>query len=224
MGSEAYSYRFLRILIKLFSVIFWKAVIVKTSSMKKRLRLKNALILPNGVDIDKFKVIEKKVARTNIGFDQSKKYILFMSNPARSEKNFSLAQSATNELSIENLSLVPIYNIKPAHIPVFYSSADVLILTSIWEGSPNVIKEAMACNCPIVSTDVGDVNWVIGETAGCFLTSFKIKSISQKIKEALEFAESKGRTKGRERIIELGLDSESVSRKIIGIYRSVLNA
>jgi glycosyltransferase involved in cell wall biosynthesis len=79
----------------------------------------------------------------------------------------------------------------------------------------------MACNCPIVSTDVGDVKWVVGEVEGCFLTEPKIKETSKRIKEALEFAERKGRTKGRERITELGLDSETVAKRIVSIYEKV---
>jgi teichuronic acid biosynthesis glycosyltransferase TuaC len=105
----------------------------------------------------------------------------------------------------------------------FYSAADLLLLTSFHEGSPNVIKEAMACNCPIVSTNVGDVPEVIGKTEGCFLASFDPIDVAEKMRFALEFAQTKGRTNGRQRIIELGLDSETVSAKIIEVYNKVLN-
>ena len=96
---------------------------------------------------------------------------------------------------------------------------ELVILTSLWEGSPNVIKEAMACNCPIVSTNVGDVRWVIGDTEGCYITSFDPEDVAEKIKLALEFGK---RTNGRDRIIELGLDSETIAKRLIDIYSKVL--
>jgi glycosyltransferase involved in cell wall biosynthesis len=102
------------------------------------------------------------------------------------------------------------------------NAADILLLTSFSEGSPQIVKEAMSCNCPIVSTYVGDVRWVIGDTKGCYITTFDPADVVEKIKLALKFSEKIGRTKGRERIIELGLDSDTIAKKIIDVYYSVL--
>jgi glycosyltransferase involved in cell wall biosynthesis len=90
------------------------------------------------------------------------------------------------------------------------------------EGSPNVVKEAMACNCPVVATDVGDVGWLFEDEPGYFLTEFEAGDLAQKIRMALSFAEQKGRTRGRERIRKLGLDSQSVARRIVSVYKRVL--
>lgn len=99
------------------------------------------------------------------------------------------------------------------------NAADVLLLTSRYEGSPNVIKEAMACNCPIVATDVGDIRWIIGDTEGCYLTSFDPGDVASKLQLALKFGR---RTRGRERLIELGLDSVSVAKRIVQLYQDVI--
>ena len=106
---------------------------------------------------------------------------------------------------------------------LYYNSADLLLLTSFHEGSPNVIKEAMACNCPIVSTDVGDVKRLFGEYTRClYIHSFDPIDVAEKIKQASSSAKKHGQTNGRERIIELGLDSNTIAEKIIEVYNEVL--
>ena len=103
------------------------------------------------------------------------------------------------------------------------NASDCVLLTSFSEGSPQFIKEAMACNCPIVTTNIGDVNWVLGNTDGCYLTSFEPEDVAEKIKLAIEFRETHRHTRGRERIIELGLDSIPVAKRIIEVYEKVVN-
>jgi teichuronic acid biosynthesis glycosyltransferase TuaC len=90
------------------------------------------------------------------------------------------------------------------------------------EGSPNLVKEAMACNCPVVSTDIGDVKWLFGNTPGYYITSFNAKDIQEKLQAALEFSEEEGRTKGERRIAELGLGAEPIAKKIKGLYHKIL--
>jgi len=72
-------------------------------------------------------------------------------------------------------------------IPVYMNASDVLILSSFHEGSPNVVKEAMACNCPIVATNVGDVKWVLGNTEGCYISSFDPINYSEKLNRHWNF-------------------------------------
>ena len=120
-----------------------------------------------------------------------------------------------------SLLLVPLKDIPSDQVVYYYNAADVTLLTSLHEGSPNVIKEAMACNCPIVSTDVGDVKDVIADTDGCYITTYDPKDVVEKIKMALEFGK---RTKGRERIVQAGLDSKTIANKIINIYHQVLKS
>jgi len=93
----------------------------------------------------------------------------------------------------------------------------MVILTSKFEGSPNVIKEAMACNCPIVSTDVGDVREVIGNTEGCFITSFEPEGVAKKIKLAIEFNK---KTNGRDNITHL--DEKVIAQRLIDVYQSAI--
>lgn len=221
MGSDIRSGFIGKSLIHLFSFFSWNNVIVKSLSMKKTTGLKKALVIPNGVDIHKIKEIEKQFANSKAHSTNSakKKTILFAANPYRKAKNFHLAKKSVAKINV-NFKIE--YNKLHEEIIEELFKADVLLLTSLWEGSPNIVKEAMACNCPVVSTDVGDVRWLFGDEPGHFITSFDPKDVTEKIKQALGFAEKYGRTHGRQRIIELGLDTNTVAKRIVGVYEEVL--
>jgi teichuronic acid biosynthesis glycosyltransferase TuaC len=202
---------------------FYDHVIVKSEAMLKQLDVSNVSLIPNGVDLITLKPKRKAQAKTELEMDPRERMVVFVSDPSRVEKNYPLARNAVKLLNNPEVKLVPVFNQSHECLSDYYNAADVLLLTSFHEGSPNVIKEAMACNCPIVSTAVGDVQWIFGETEGCFLTSFKVEDVADKLSMALAYAQKKDRTKGRDRIIELGLDSESIAKKIIAIYKQVLN-
>jgi glycosyltransferase involved in cell wall biosynthesis len=151
-----------------------------------------------------------------------RKKILFLGNKKDVRKNYSLAQAALSLAGFENTELVNPFPITHDQIPKYLNSASVLVVPSLMEGSPNVIKEAMACNCPIVSTDIGDVRWVFGDTRGCYLSTFDVQDFAERIREALEFAEGGCRTNGSKRIEELGLDTETVAKRLYKVYMNVL--
>ena len=219
MGTDSQMNLFWRLLIKVCYLAFWDHTIVKSKSMKESLHLNKASVIPNGVDLNKFKLRDKLEIRKKLGLNGNKKYILFLSNPDRLEKNFSLAKNAVDILPDPSIILLPIFDKKHNEAIDYLNASDILLMTSLWEGSPNAVKEAMACNIPIVSTNVGDVREVIGNTEGCYITSFKAEDVADKIKKALQFGK---RTNGRQRIIELGLDSETIAKKIIKVYEEVL--
>jgi glycosyltransferase involved in cell wall biosynthesis len=130
-----------------------KEVISKIQSLNKP-----KVILPMGVDLSKFKPIPKQEACNQLGLSPEKKYIFFPSNPERPVKNFTLAKLAFDLLTREDVNLLIAKNIPPDKMWLYYNAADIVLVTSFHEGSPNVIKEAMACNTPIISVNVGDVS------------------------------------------------------------------
>jgi len=219
MGSDVKKSGLWRFIIKYFIMHKWKKTIVKSKDMKLALEIDKVEVIPNGVDLDIFRPMNKNDCRKELGWDIEKKIILFAADPKRPEKNFSLAKKATENLNIQDVELKVIYPVPHKDIPLYLNAADLLLSTSLWEGSPNIIKEAMACNCPIVSTDVGDVKWLLDGVEGCFITTNDPNDIANKIRKALDI---KGKTKGREKLISLGLDSKNIAKKIVSVYEEVM--
>ena len=207
----------------LLAKVVYDFSIVKSDEMLKKIKSDNVTLLPNGVNVAHFYPEDRSTARERLELDHDKRIILFVSNPSRTEKNYTLAKEAVSKVNIPGVDLLTVYEVPQKTLAGYYNAADILILTSFHEGSPNVVKEAMACNCPIVSTDIGDVRWIMGETKGCFLTSFNVGDVADKITMALEYSALHGRTNGRERIFELGLDESSIAKKVINIYERLLS-
>ena len=222
MGSDVKPSFASKLLIKFFSRFFWHHTIVKSAYMRNSLGLSNASVFPNGVDTDVFYPMDKLTCAKQLGWDIKKKHILFAAKPSRPEKNFALAEQAVTQLDNASIKLHTLIDVPHERIPLWLNATDVVLLTSLWEGSPNVIKEAMACNRPIVATDVGDISWLFGDEPGHYLTTFADEDVAAKLRKALAFSERIGQTKGRMRIIELGLDSAPVAKKIADVYQQVL--
>lgn len=219
MGSDVKAAHSLKYIIKLFAFLSWKTIIVKSKDMKDSSSLTKAHIIPNGVNLEKFRPIDKGKSLEITKWNIDKKHILFGANPARNEKNFKLAKEAFDLLGNKNIELHTLVDISNELIPYYLNAADVVLLTSLWEGSPNIIKEAMACNIPVLATDVGDIKELIGNISGCFVTSFEPNDIAEKLNMALVIGKS---INGRERISELGLNSDRVATNIISVYKEIL--
>ena len=157
MGSDIRLRGLNRWLVKFLSRFFWKATIVKSHLMKELTGLEESAVIPNGVDLSKIRRVERKLLNDGTfqaGRDTPR--ILFAADPQRESKNYPLAQKAVSLLNRGD-DLKVVYNTSHEQVLREIFISDVLILTSLWEGSPNIVKEAMACNCPVIATDVGDV-------------------------------------------------------------------
>jgi glycosyltransferase involved in cell wall biosynthesis len=223
MGSDVRLKGVFSLGVKICSFFYWDAVIVKSREMADHIGIRNVEIIPNGIDISLFQPGNKADAAKKLGWNPQKQHILFAANPSRSVKNYELFEKAYQIISMsENCELHCLEDVPHQDVPFYMNASDLVVLTSLWEGSPNVIKEAMACNCPVVATDVGDVAWLFGNEPGHFIAGFDAHDVAEKIKMALNLAKETGKTHGRERIIKLGLDSDSTAKKIIKLYESVL--
>jgi glycosyltransferase involved in cell wall biosynthesis len=215
MGSDTRQNILINIITRIFSKLIWDVTIVKSQEMKLRYLLPGSDVLPNGVDTDLFKPLDKEKTRQDIGINGNSINILFVGNPSRREKNFLLAESVLRRLPENRYKLIPVFDKPAAEMPIWYNSADLLLLTSLSEGSPNAVKEAMACNLPVVATDVGDVRLLLQGVKNCFITGFDAGEISGCI---MKITQSGERSDGREKIKKMGLDAVSVARQLLAIY------
>lgn len=194
------------------------AVIVKSEEMKKATSADNVFVIPNGVDFELFHPIPRAEARAALGWEQDSYYVLFGNNPQRPVKNYPLARAAIERLRARGTpaELVVAGGLPQTTLAQYINASNALILSSISEGSPNIVKEAMACNVPVVSTDVGDVFEIIGYTKGCRVCSHNPDSLAEALEEALQHT---GLTTGRTDIAHL--ERSVIAQRIIAVYEQV---
>lgn len=202
----------------LLASILSKYSIFISKRLSRKLIIKGrSTIIPSGVDLDLFFPSDKAEARKHLGLHPNEKLVLFAGSFDNRIKNYPLAKAAIDLLS--NVKLVELKGYSRVEVNLLLNACDVALLTSCHEGSPQFVKEAMACNRPIISTDVGDVLEIFGEILGCFIAKADKSDIADKIKQAFEFPRT---LHGRQRIIDLGLDLKSVTERILDIYNSLL--
>lgn len=217
MGSDL-SRRRKALVVRFFEIFLWTRTIVKSDGMLAALGTKSkADVIPNGVNLEHFRPWNEAPRVKNFSPDHYN--VLFLAESVRPEKNYSLACQAVELLQERKVKLWQVEGIDPTDIPDCIRSADVVLLTSLREGSPNVVKEALACNVPVVATDVGDVRKLLSGVRACHVAAFDSHDVAAKILLALE---DKNRCDGRDAIKRLSLDSDSVSRRILDLYQDCL--
>jgi glycosyltransferase involved in cell wall biosynthesis len=199
------------------------AVIVKSEQMKKAIHgpQQKIFIVPNGVNFTQFCPLARNEARTALGWDQERYYVLFGNNPDIAVKNYPLAKATIERLRAHGIEaeLVVANGLPHDTVGLYMNASNALLLTSFAEGSPNVVKEAMACNIPVVSTNVGDVAEVIGRTEGCSVCPLDPDALASGLEKALHHT---GRTTGRADIQHL--NSETIAQRIITIYQKAIGS
>ncbi len=200
------------------------AVIVKSPEMARVVAPAPARVIPNGVDLDVFHPVDPQQAKDELGWRTNARYVLFAGDPRNPRKGFPLAREAVAVASRrveQQLELVPLAGVEADRVPVYMNASDALIMTSFLEGSPNVVKEAMACNLPVVSVPVGDVGELLADVDQCVLCERDADELGQALADL--FTNGR-RSDGREALIRKRLDLESVARRIADVYADVLRA
>lgn len=208
------SYFLYKIVEKHFTIIILKD---KTFNSENR----KIVHLPNGVNTDIFYPMEKVDAKMKLSLNVNKIYILFVSsNYIRAQKRYDIFKQVINilrdryHLNIEEIILT---NTKRELVPVYYNAADLHLLTSDFEGSPNSVKECLACNTPVVSTDVGNVKEMIDGLNSCKVA--RTNNPDELAKLAYEALNSE-KEDLRNVIFQKELDMTSVAQKLINLYKT----
>ncbi len=148
----------------------------------------------------------------------NKKHILFAGAFDNEVKDSALAKAVV--LLVPNTQLIELKGYSREEVTALMYACDVLLMTSKTEGSPQVIKEAMACGLPIVSTDVGDVAERTNGLDGCYVAKSRdAKELATLLHQAIDFGH---RTDGLRFVESAGLTNDMVAKKLIDIYKQVL--
>jgi teichuronic acid biosynthesis glycosyltransferase TuaC len=178
-----------------------------------------AVVIPGGVDLDIFCPGPQAEARIQLGWNHDNRVVLFNAKRDPINKGLDLAEAAMHYVysRVPNAKLHVVSNVDPTSMPVYYRAADVLLCTSKQEGSPNVIKEALACNLPVVSVSVGDVPERLKGVSPSTVTPRDPQAIGEAVAGMLEKGK---RSNGRQSVIHL--DIKKVTYQIANVFRSAL--
>jgi len=194
-------------------------VIVRSQEMKDALPC-DATILPSGVDMSLFEPMDQAEAQEAVGWEPDHRHVIFPYHPSNEKKRYPVAKETVeraNELFDETIQLQVVDDADFDEMPLYYNAADVLLMPSLREGSPNTVKEAMACNLPVVSTEAGDTRTRLGPVKHSYVCSTDAELVDGVV-SALDAGE---RSDGREYVEEVSL--KRMGERIISIYESVLN-
>jgi len=207
-------------IVSFFVGIFSDDVIIVSEHMSSFFQNRCYHVIPAGFDLDLFSPGDIIASRMKLGLPLDRKLVLFIGDPERTEKRFWLARESVNILSSHQsgVELVLASGVPHENIPLYLNGCDVVLITSVSEGSPTIVKEALACNLPIVSTDVGDVQERIGSVAGCEICEDDSPdTIAAALARVLSQSQ---RINGRQTVLEL--DERLLAQNIIQVYRQAM--
>lgn len=206
-----------------FNIMVSKSHFEKVCEKRKWLK-KKSKIIPCGINLEDYPIVEQAEARSALSLPQHNKLILFAGAFDNMVKNASLAHEAVNQLNLQQpksrAKLIELKGYSRKEVALMLNAVDCLLMTSHSEGSPQIVKEALACGCPVVSVNVGDVAHSILSTHGSALVNSRSpKEIANALARVLA---AEHRTDGREYIVHKKLTNDTVARKLRKIYRWVL--
>lgn len=193
------------------------AVVVMSPAMADELD-RGVHVLPHGIDLDRFAPAPMEPARRELGWRPDAHHVLFPYPPERDVKNYPRARrvvDAVDERFDASVVLHSVTGVPHREMPTYLNASDALLLTSHREGSPNAVKEALACNVPVIATDVGDVATRLDgveHSRACRTDDELVDALADAVR-------ADERTNGRESVRELSVTR--TGEKLLDVYRCV---
>lgn len=180
---------------------------------------KSYSVIPCGIDLAKLPLIDKGDAMASLSLRSDIPNILFGGSFSNLRKNYALAEEALSLLSY-NVNLIELKGFTREEVDLLLCGCDLFLIPTKSEGSPQVVKEALACNCPIVATGVADIPELLSGVSNCYTTGFDASEIANRIDTIIKSGQ---RSNGRDKVISMNLDNPQVAKRIKMIYEKVLS-
>ncbi|WP_455448726.1 glycosyltransferase [Natrinema thermotolerans] len=191
------------------------AAVVPSRPMSRELETDHELI-PFGVDTDLFRPMSRAHAREYLGWETDRPVALFPYDRTRAVKDFPRARRLVERAEVD-VELRTVTGVDHAEMPYYMNASDLLLVTSKRESGPMVVKEAAACDLPVVSTDVGFVRETVGDVTNCIVSDNDGALLGglERIVETGDRAHSRDAVDG--------LSVDSLGERLSGLYRRVLD-
>ena len=131
--------------------------------------LERIAILPCGVNLDRFRRRDRRGAREKLGLDPDGRYLLFPADPNRPEKRHDRARRIADTTGA---TLLAYGQRPPEDVPLMINAANAMLVTSDREGFGLAPLEALACDVPVVATEVGIAPLVLKGIEGTLCAPF----------------------------------------------------
>lgn len=178
-------------------------------------RTQRVAVLPTGLDLDRFRAIPRADARAQLGLDPDGRYLLFPADPARAEKRHDRALAVAQAARAELLTLG---RVDPDRVPLHVNAAAAVVVTSEREGFGLAALEALACDVPVLSTDVGIAPLALSGIEGCLCAPFDTGAFAALASAHLDAGDA--RVSGRARATLFGRDR--MARRVFQTYRELV--
>lgn len=200
------------------------SVIFKDTVPTKHRENKRYYFLPNGVDLNAFYPKSRQECCQALGLDVSKTYVLYVSSKDlnRKQKRYDVFVNTMiilqNRYPDENFEMLLLSGAPRSRCIDYFNAASVHLLTSDYEGSPNSVKESLACNTPVVSTDVGNVADMLSGISNCYVGSQEPNELARLVLKAIksDFVDC------RSHLATMGLTGEQKAIDLMSIYQDII--